>query len=146
MVAYRDLMCPHGKPDGKADGKPVGHQNRGGDRVDGGGGGGGARRGGAVSPSREAVGGAASAAAGARNKQIPNWSEAALRSGAGPSGAVPSQQAVRDKADALKRLEQRKVNDGAKAGRVFEQARTIVPNHPRCEGRPERFISRAEDN
>ncbi len=29
--------------------------------------------------------------------------------------------------------------------RVFEQARTMVPHHPRCEGRPER-CSRADDN
>ena len=29
--------------------------------------------------------------------------------------------------------------------RVFEQARTMLPHHPRCEGRPER-CSRADDN
>ena len=29
--------------------------------------------------------------------------------------------------------------------RVFEQARTMVPHHPRCEGRPER-CRRADDN
>ena len=29
--------------------------------------------------------------------------------------------------------------------RVFEQARTMVPHHPRCGGRPGRF-SRADDN
>ena len=29
--------------------------------------------------------------------------------------------------------------------RVIEQARTMVPHHPRCEGRPER-CSRADDN
>ena len=35
---------------------------------------------------------------------------------------------------------------GRPAGwRVFEQARTMVPHHPRCGGRPERF-SRADDN
>ena len=35
---------------------------------------------------------------------------------------------------------------GRRAGwRVFEQARTMVPHHPRCGGRPERF-SRADVN
>ena len=30
--------------------------------------------------------------------------------------------------------------------RVFEQARTTVPHHPRCEGCPERWCGRADDN
>ena len=30
--------------------------------------------------------------------------------------------------------------------RVFEQAHTMVPHHPRCEGRPERWCSRADGN
>ena len=35
---------------------------------------------------------------------------------------------------------------GQRTGRrVFEQSRTMVPRHPCCEGRPERF-SRADDN
>ena len=35
---------------------------------------------------------------------------------------------------------------GRRTGRrVFEQARTMVPHHPRCEGRPER-CSLADDN
>ena len=38
------------------------------------------------------------------------------------------------------------LRSGRPAGwRVFEQARTMVPHHPRCEGRPER-CSRADDN